>query len=160
MQCLAGSPTHRGGKFNFAAGSETECYRLAKEKRGKKEGAWIKESCCVWLGGHILFIFQPTTRNVIPLDCVSSALNCSVCLSKENTLYLNNYSQRLGFMVSTLTFHPQSAFVSTVQDNGLQNRTDKCPPVTVFSSISVLKKGKSLLLSVGGSIHPMHCVFY
>lgn len=46
MLCLAGSRTHRGGKFNFAAGSEHSARRSER-----KRGAWIKESS--WLCGSV-----------------------------------------------------------------------------------------------------------
>lgn len=52
MECLVGSHTHSGGKFNFAAGSEHSARRSES-----KRGVWIKESelalwLCVWLSGH------------------------------------------------------------------------------------------------------------
>lgn len=34
MQCLAGSRTHRGGKFNFAAGSEHSARRSGRGEKG------------------------------------------------------------------------------------------------------------------------------
>jgi len=56
MWCLAGSRTHRGGKFNFTAGLEHSARRSKRKSVG-----WIKESelalwLHVWLSGYILFI--------------------------------------------------------------------------------------------------------
>ena len=46
MQCLAGSRTHRGGKFNFAAGSEHSARRSERKRvSGLKSGVGSVAAC-------------------------------------------------------------------------------------------------------------------